>query len=129
MPVTVVLAVGLDTTLLEEQISDWLSAGLFITSAGSIREAIVHFKNGDFDLVLLGCSIPSDSRERLTFLLRASGSRVPVVCVTDISSDCDSFVDATIKDGSTNILNGIKEIMGNLPATYAQSSKTSRVPI
>jgi DNA-binding NtrC family response regulator len=128
MPVTVVLAVGLDTTLLEEQISDWLSAGLFITSAGSIREAIVHFKNGDFDLVLLGCSIPSDSRERLTFLLRASGSRVPVVCVTDISSDCDSFVDA-IKDGSTNILNGIKEIMDNLPATYAQSSKTSRVPI
>jgi DNA-binding NtrC family response regulator len=128
MPVTVVLAVGLDTTLLEEQISDWLSAGLFITSAGSIREAIVHFKNGDFVLVLLGCSIPSDSRERLTFLLRASGSRVPVVCVTDISSDCDSFVDA-IKDGSTNILNGIKEIMGNLPATYAQSSKTSRVPI
>jgi len=128
MPVTVVLAVGLDTTLLEEQISDWLSAGLFITSAGSNREAIVHFKNGDFDLVLLGCSIPSDSRERLTFLLRASGSRVPVVCVTDISSDCDSFVDA-IKDGSTNILNGIKEIMGNLPATYAQSSKTSRVPI
>jgi len=118
----------LDTTLLEEQISDWLSAGLFITSAGSIREAIVHFKNGDFDLVLLGCSIPSDSRERLTFLLRASGSRVPVVCVTDISSDCDSFVDA-IKDGSTNILNGIKEIMDNLPATYAQSSKTSRVPI
>src|SRR6185503_3134932 len=116
MPVTVVLAVGLDTTLLEEQISDWLSAGLFITSAGSIREAIVHFKNGDFDLVLLGCSIPSDGRERLTFLLRASGSRVPVVCVTDISSDCDSFVDA-IKDGSTNILNGIKEIMGNLPAT------------
>ena len=129
MPVTVVLAVGLDTTLLEEQISDLLSAGLFITSAGSIREAIVHFKNGEFDLVLLGRSIPCESRERLTFLLRSSGSRVPVVCATDTSSDCDSFVDATIKDGSTNILDAIKEIMGNLPATYAQSSETSRVPI
>ena len=64
MPLTVVLAVGLDTANLESQISDWRSAGLRITPAWSVRDAIVLFKDGDFDLVLLGRSIPADSRER-----------------------------------------------------------------
>jgi len=35
------------------------------------------FKVGDFDLVLLGSSIPAEHKERLTGLVRTSGSRTP----------------------------------------------------
>jgi hypothetical protein len=111
MPLTVVLAVGLDSSLLAGQSSIWESAGYVVTSTGSIREAIGHFRYGDFDLVLLGHAIPTDSRERLTFLIRASGSRTPVVCVTDSSTDCDSFADATLKNEPSNLLQGIGELL------------------
>jgi DNA-binding response OmpR family regulator len=119
MPLTVILAVGLDSSLLVTQSSVWQSAGYLVTSAGSIREAIAHFRNGDFDLVLLGRSIPADSRERLTFLIRASGSRTPVVCVADSSGDSDTFADATITGEPKKLLEDMGEIMAkraNKPA-------------
>jgi hypothetical protein len=111
MPLTVVLAVGLDSSLLARESSDWKSAGYVFTSTGSIREAIGHCRYGDFDLILLGHAIPPDSRERLTFLIRASGSRTPVVCVADPSSDSDSFADATIRNGPISLLQGIRELL------------------
>lgn len=111
MPLTVVLAVGLDSSLLAGQSSIWQSAGYVITSTGSIKEAINHFKYGDFDLVLLGHAIPADSRERLTFLIRSSGSRIPVVCVTDSSTHCDSFADATLRNEASKLLESIGELM------------------
>jgi DNA-binding NtrC family response regulator len=119
MLLTVVLAVGLDLSLLTSQSPVWQSAGYLVTSAGSIRDAIVHFRHGDFDLVLLGDSIPADSRERFTFLIRATGSRVPVVCITDSCSDCDSFADATIRSESVNLMQSVGELMAkraNMPA-------------
>jgi hypothetical protein len=113
MPQTVVLAVGLDGPHPASQTSAWRSAGYFVTSAASIRDAIVHFRDGDFDLVLLGHSIPADSRERLTFLIRASGSRIPVVCITDSSSGCDNFADATIRNEPGNLLRDIDQLMAD----------------
>jgi len=57
MPLTIVLAVGVDSSLLASQRSVWQSAGCCIIAA-SIREAIAKLRDGDFDLVLLGHSIP-----------------------------------------------------------------------
>ncbi len=111
MPLTPVLAVGADSSLLASQRPDWQSSGYLVTSAGSIREAIVQLKEGDFDLVLLFHSIPPESRERLTFLIRSSGMRVPVVCVVDSSSGHDSFADATIRNEPDNLLRGIGELL------------------
>ena len=111
MPLTVLLAVGLDSSLLESQRSVWQSAGYHVTSADSIREGIAQFHKGDFDLVLLSHSIPAESRERLTFLIRASGSRIPVICVSDSSSSCDSFADATVQGGQDNLLRGIENLL------------------
>lgn len=111
MPLTVVLAVGLESSLLARQSSDWKSAGYFVTSTGSIREAISQLRYGDFDLVLLGHAIPADSRERLTFLIRAITSRTPVVCITDSASHRDSFADATIRNDPAGLLQGIEELM------------------
>jgi tRNA nucleotidyltransferase/poly(A) polymerase len=54
MPIIVVLAIGLDSTLLKAQGSLWKAAGYIVNVAGSIRDAIDHFKAGDFDLVTPG---------------------------------------------------------------------------
>jgi CheY-like chemotaxis protein len=122
MPVTVVLAVGLDSSLLARQSSNWRSAGYFVTSTGSIREAIDQLRDGDFDLVLLGHAIPTDSRERLTFLIRAIASRTPVVCITDSASHQDSFADATIRNDPASLLQGIGELMAERAKSFAPPS-------
>jgi hypothetical protein len=119
LPFTVVLAVGLDSLLVAGQRSAWQSAGHFVTPVKSIREAIVHLREGDFDLVLLGHSIPTDSRERFTFLVRASGSRTPVISITDSAKGYDSFADRTIGNEPANLLKSIREFMAERTGTSA----------
>jgi len=111
MPINVVLAVGLDSWLLESQRTAWKSEGYFVISAASAKEAISHFKAGDFDLVLLGHSIPIEARERLTFLIRSTGSRTPVVCIGGSCGDCNSFADATFENDPNQLLSGIGELL------------------
>jgi DNA-binding NtrC family response regulator len=110
MSITVVLAIGMDSWMLEAQRKAWQSAGYFVTSAGSIRDAIDDFHGGDFDLVLISNSIPAETRDRLTSMIRATGSRVPVVCVTNSPSDWESFADAT-KSDSNDLLQRIRELL------------------
>lgn len=123
MATTVILAVCLEPLLPGAQGPDWTSAGYIFLTANSIQEAINHFKNGDFDLVLLGHSVPVDARERLTFLIRATGSRVPVVSIASSSGHRDSFADATFEPDSNKLLHSIgellksKAIMRKAPAT------------
>ena len=112
MLLTVVLAVGLEPSLLATQSTEWKSAGYIVQSAGSLREAIGHFRDGDFDLVLLGNSISVENRERLTFLIRASGAQTPVVLMESRSADFDSLADATLKNDSSEILTGLGELLG-----------------
>jgi len=119
MSVTVVLAVGVDPWILMASDPAWKAAGYFVVSAGSVEEAIRHFRAGDFDMVLLGHFIPAEKRERLTFLIRSLGSRVPVASIANDSADCDSFADATLGSDASNLLADIGELM-------ARSAKTSR---
>jgi CheY-like chemotaxis protein len=114
MSIAVVLAIGMDSWVLEAQRKAWRSAGYFVTSAGSIGEAIDDFQGGDFDLVLMSHSIPAQSRERLASLIRASGSRVPVVCVANSAGEGDTFADATIKNEPSNLLQSIKELLSGI---------------
>ena len=112
MQIILVLAVGLDWHLLESQRAAWKSAGYFVISTASVKDAIDHFQNGDFDLLLLGHSIPAEARERLTFLIRATGAHVPVVCIADSPGPHDLFADATFERDSTDLLTGICELRG-----------------
>jgi DNA-binding NtrC family response regulator len=121
MSLTVVLAVGLDSSLLASLSSVWQSAGFIVASTGSISDAIIQIRDGDFDLVLLGHSIPTDSRERLTFQIRANGLRTPVVSITDSSTGCDSFADATIRNEPTRLLQSIGELMAERAKSPAPS--------
>jgi CheY-like chemotaxis protein len=126
MSLKVVLAIGVDSSLLEIQSSAWKSSGYIVTFAWSIKDAITHFSYGDFDLVLLGHSLPVESRERLTSLIRASGSRVPVVYIADSSHACDRFADATVKGEPTNVLEEIEELMASRTRMQASRSNMSR---
>ncbi len=111
MPITVILGVGVDLLLSKSQSLAWQSAGYRITASGSIRDAIDRIRYGDFDLVLMGDSLPLCDRERLTFLIRASGSGVPLVCITDSPSDCAAFADATISSEPTRLLQCVGEVL------------------
>lgn len=122
MPQKLVLAVGVDSSLLITQRPVWHSAGFFVTSATSIREAIVQLRDGDFDLVLLFHSIPVESRERLSFLIRSSGMQIPVVSVADSSDSHDSFADATIRNEPDALLQGIGELLAAGVKTHSDSA-------
>ncbi len=113
MPVTVVLAVGLDAWQLTAQTSALSSAGYVVRSAMSIREAIGNFRAGDFDLVLLGESISTEDKERLTFLIRSSGSRTPVLCIAKCPGDRDPFADATLMGDASALLEGMRAALAN----------------
>jgi len=104
MQVVVALAVGLDSWRLTSQDSDLISAGYVVISANSTQDAIEQFKIGDFDLVLLDSSISAENRERLTSLIRASGSLTPVVCMPNFSGDCNSFVDGSLSGNESALL-------------------------
>lgn len=122
MSFTVILAIGLDSLLVADQRSAWQSAGYLVTPVKSIREAIAHLREGDFDLVLLGHSIPTDNLERFTFLIRASGSRTPVVSISASPTECESFADATIGSEPASLLTSIQELM----AESAKAPATNR---
>ena len=109
---TVVLAVGLEPSLLATQSKEWKSAGYILQSAGSIREAINHFRVGDFDLVLLGNPISAENRERLTLLICATGAQTPVVLMENRSADLDSLADPMLKIDSCEILTGLGKLLG-----------------
>ncbi len=111
MPLTVVLAVGMDAWLWATQSPDWKSAGYIVVPADSVELAIDRFKEGDFDLILLSPSIPPEGKQRLVQLIRATGARTPVVCIENAPAHCSPFADTTIRNDLTAILTGIGELL------------------
>ena len=111
MPLTLVLAIGLDSLSLGIRHSLLQSAGYLVVSALSLREAANQFLNGDFDLVLLDNSLPAKDRDRMASLIRVSGSRTPVVSIGSEGSHNDSFIDATFDETPDNLLSGIRSVL------------------
>jgi len=111
MGTTTVLAIGVYAALFNPEQAAWLSAGYVVRAAATVRDALKQFTDGDFDVVLLGNSISLESRERLAFLIRTSGSLVLVVCITDTPGDCDGFADATIRNEPDQLLQRIVELL------------------
>lgn len=90
MPLDLILAVGQDPTILSTRCSILRSAGYFVRAASSIGEAIGLFEDLDLDLVLLCHSIPVQDRDRLTRVIRSTGSRIPIYTVASATSDFDA---------------------------------------
>jgi len=98
------------------------SAGYFVSSAASMCGAMEQFSEGDFDLVLMGQSIPAESRERLTMMIRALGSRVPVACVAESSSYFDALEAAIGESGPRAVVRNIGDAMANQKKPVARAS-------
>jgi len=117
MPLTIVLSVGFDLSLLRARGLVLESAGYLVESASSVKEAVDRFQSGDFDLVLLCHSVPRKDRDRVTSLIRASGSRTPIVSISGNLSQCDAFATATIEDGP-NFLIGIRAVLNKAAGAW-----------
>jgi len=111
MALTVVLSVGLDPQLLETRNLVLQSAGYIFVSAYSIKEAVERFQQGDFDLVLLCHSVPAKEKDHLFCWIRASGSRIPVVCVSGNPCPGDVVVGVTVSNEPGALLRGIREAL------------------
>ncbi|HEY1984064.1 MAG TPA: hypothetical protein VGG85_01565 [Terracidiphilus sp.] len=129
MSLSVVLAVGLDSWLLTLQASVWRSAGYIVVSAFSIREAIDDFMAGDFDLVLMCESIPVEDQERLISQIRKSGSRTPVMNVTQFHENAHALAGHALEVESMALFTGMEDLLasqaGNpsaMRAAYARPS-------
>jgi len=90
----------------------------------SVKEAVDIFLTGDFDLVLLDNSLPAKDRDRLTCLIRASGSRIPVVSVAPEYSHADSFADAMLESDPNKLLMGIRRVLHKTARMSADTFKT-----
>jgi hypothetical protein len=117
MPLTLVLSVGPDASLLGARNRVLLAAGYLIESASSLNEAAYRFLTGDFDLVILCHSVPTRERERLTCLIRASGSRTPIVSISGSLHQCDAFATATIEDGP-KVLMDIRAVLNKAAGAW-----------
>ena len=122
MPITMVLAIGLDAAFLELQRNALKAAGYFVSSAQSVQAAIDEFRDGDFDLVLIGQSIEVELRERLMSLIRESGSRVPVLCVAEPSSYFNTLARAATEGDSRSMVQSIGELVANRKKPVARAS-------
>jgi len=113
MPLTVVLAVGLDSWPRATQTRVWRSTGYFVVSAESIGEAIDLFNDGDFDLVVLGHHISIEDKERLTSLIRLSGAQTPVAFIGNSSRGSDWIADSMPKNDSTKLLTWLRGLLAD----------------
>jgi DNA-binding NtrC family response regulator len=122
MPITVVLAIGLDQASLDAQRIALRSGGYFVSTFSSIGAAMEQFQEGDYDLVLIGKSIPAESRERLTMMIRATGSSVPVVCLADSPSYLDALESVAAQTGARGVLRNIADLVANQKKPVARAA-------
>jgi CheY-like chemotaxis protein len=115
----IVLAIGFDSSLMMIRNLVLRSAGHAVVEASSLNEAVDQFQSGDFDLVLLCHSVPATERERLTRLIRASGSSTPIVSVAGSLGECDAFANATLEDGPNKFDAGIRDALVRAARTPA----------
>ena len=113
MALTLVLSVGLDPELLGTRKLVLQSAGYTVVAAFSAQGAVDRLRAGDFDLVLLCQSIPTNEKDRLALWIRASGSRIPVISISGIPCQRDAFADATVVGDPNALLMAIGEVLIN----------------
>jgi DNA-binding response OmpR family regulator len=112
VPQALVLSVGSDVRVLDSRELILRSAGYSVVSALSVKEAAFLFKDGDFDVIVLCHSLPKRDCERLTGTLRATGSRIPIVCVScNESDDLPSFADAALDKNPAAFLHAIEDLL------------------
>jgi CheY-like chemotaxis protein len=133
MPLTLILSVGRDLALLDTRDAMLRACGYIVESELSEKQAINHFRAGDFDLVLLCHSIASQDRDHLAWLIRAFGSRVPIVLISRSPGQDAGFANASIGCEPRKFLDGIRQVLegknnasGRGAASHDNSVDTTR---
>lgn len=111
MSTTIALSIGLDALSLASRNLILQAAGCTVLSALSIREGVRRFVDGDFDLVLLDNSLCIQDQNRLACLIRASGSRTPIVCIATEEAKANTFADETLDGEPNQLLQTIKGVL------------------
>lgn len=111
MSETLILSVGLDPLVLRAREAILRSEGYIVVSASSIKEAFHLFRDGDFDLMILCNTLPVRDRERLTCLIRASGSRIPIASISSTPWERRVFPDATVNENPVELAAGIRRLL------------------
>ena len=111
MALTLVLSVGFDPEIQGHRIHLLQSAGYTVVRAYSLKGAVECFLTLDFDLVLLCQSIPAKEKDRLICLIRASGSRIPVVSISGQLCQTNASTVETVGSDPEALLMGIREVL------------------
>ena len=114
MPLTVVLAVGMDSSLIATSRSMLQSAGYVVISTRTVKEAIDQFRIGDFDLVFLDDSITAEDRTVFTVLMHLFGSRTPVASPVGFIADCEQFADGKNEGQDKALLVGFGALISEI---------------
>ncbi|MGD0913380.1 MAG: hypothetical protein ABR928_15925 [Terracidiphilus sp.] len=93
----------------------------------SIKEAFHLFQEGDFDLIALCHTLPATDRERLIWLIRASGSRIPVACILGTQGNETVFSDAALEQTPVKLLPGIRRLLADQFKRALVSPDSSRL--
>ena len=92
------------------------SAGYLVESAFSTKEAVSQLRSSDFDLVALCHSMSPEDRDRLTGLIRISGSSIPVVTIAPYSDHLsNACIDGVIDSTPEGLLDGVETALQRAP--------------
>lgn len=87
------------------------SAGYFVESSNSIKDAIQRFEAGDYDLVLLCHTISERDRLKLTDLIKDFGSATPVVILATSNALPKCDIALTAQNEPSALLGRLDEVL------------------
>ena len=112
-----ILAVGLDQLILSSRCSVLRTAGHVVVPASSVAESIGLFPTSDFDLLLLCHSMSIEDRDRLTSLIRADDSHIPIYTVEANSNPTQCGIsDGLLSSDPETLIEQIEQASQRVPA-------------
>jgi DNA-binding response OmpR family regulator len=120
-----ILSVSSDPILSSSRAQILRSSGYVVEAVDSAETAIQRFRAGDFDLVLVGHSIPEVERERLFVFVRARSRSTPVVFVAPSAEpEPDRFADITSSNLPEPLIAAVREALRRAHRTSTSIAAT-----
>jgi DNA-binding NtrC family response regulator len=116
-----VLSIGVDATLLETRNRVLESAGFDVITSFPALNGGGHIENHDFNLAVLGDSLPRALAVTILQQLKRSRPFIPVVVIYKGGDFCDDFAEADATcgslDGPEHLIRTISTLIGYSPAS------------
>lgn len=122
MPQILLLSVGTDETLLELRNTILRKSGYTVVSSSSPRKALIEFRAGDFDLVILCHSISEADRQLLCQRMRLRSPGTPILQVREIVCDGESPLPESIPAEPQTLLAKLNDLIATRTPSHRPSS-------